>query len=329
MAPKDFIDLRSEEVQEILGSPPGALVRWGTTIVLIGIILLFLTAWFVKYPDVIQADVEIASTTPPADVVARTDGRMQAIFVKDTTLVRENQPLAVMQSTADYRDMLLLDSCIAAWKTYASLDFRALEAPDSLNLGDLLADYSSFSRMLSDFQSTDDASPEAGATRTLLQNSLNLLSTALDRWKQSYLIVAPASGKVSLNDLKTGSFVRMGIPLMTILPPGSPDAIIGRAVVPVAAGERIQPGQRVVMKVAGYPSSVFGTVEGIVSSRALMPREKSYSVSITLTEAKNNKIRTSLDKEIRFEQRLGGSASILVDNRGVLPRILDEINTQL
>lgn len=329
MAPKDFIDLRSEEVQEILGSPPGLLVRWGTTIVLTGVVLLILLAWFVKYPDVVQADVEITTTTPPADVVARTDGRIQAIFVKDTTLIRENQPLAVMQSTADYRDMLLLDSCIAAWKTFASLDFRALEAPDSLQLGDLLADYSSFSRMLSDFQSTDDASPEAGATRTLLQNSLNLLSTALDRWKQSYLIVAPASGKVSLNDLKSGSFVRVGIPLMTILPPGSPDAIIGRAVVPVAAGERIQPGQRVVMKVAGYPPSVFGTVEGIVASRALMPREKSYSVSITLIEAKNNKIHTSLDKEIRFEQRLGGSASILVDSRGVLPRILDEINTQL
>jgi multidrug efflux pump subunit AcrA (membrane-fusion protein) len=328
MPPKDFIDLRSEEVQEILGSPPGLLVRWGTTIVLLGILLLLLAAWFIKYPDVVQADVEITSTTPPADVVARTDGRMQAIFVKDTTLVRENQPLAVMQSTADYKDMLLLDSCIAVWKTYASLDFRALEAPDSLHLGDLLADYSSFSRLLSDFQSTDDATPEAGATRTLLQNSLNLLSTALDRWKQSYLIVAPASGKVSLNDLKTGSFVRVGLPLMTILPPGSPDAIIGRATVPVATGERIQPGQRVV-KVAGYPASVFGTVEGIVVSKALMPREKSYSVSINLTEAKNNKIRTSLDKEIRFEQRLGGSASILVDSRGVLPRILDEINTLL
>jgi multidrug efflux pump subunit AcrA (membrane-fusion protein) len=328
MAPKDFVDLRSEEVQEILGSPPGLLVRWGTTIVLLSILLLILVAWFVKYPDIVQADVEITSTTPPTDVAARTDGRMQAIFVKDTSLVRENQPLAVLQSTADYKDMLLLDSCIAVWKTYASLDFRALEAPDSLQLGDLLADYSSFSRLLSDFQSTDDATAEAGATRTLLQNSLNLLSTALDRWKQSYLIVAPATGKVSLNDLKTGGFVRVGMPLMTILPPGSPDAIIGRAVVTVAAGERIQPGQRVVMKVAGYPAHIFGTVEGIVSSKALMPREKSYSVTISLPEAKNNKIPTSLDKEIRFEQRLGGSASILVDNRGVLPRILDEINTQ-
>lgn len=329
MAPKDFIDLRSEEVQEILGSPPGLLVRWGTTIVLLSIVLLLLVAWFVKYPDVVQADVEITSTTPPADAVARTDGRLQAILVKDTSLVRENQPLAVLQSTADYRDMLLLDSCIAMWKSYASLDFRALEAPDSLNLGDLLADYSSFSRLLSDFQSTDDATPEAGVTRTLLQNSLSLLSTALDRWKQTYLIVAPASGKVSLNDLKTGSFVRVGISLMTILPPGSPDAIIGKATVPVAAGERIQPGQRVVMKVAGYPSSVFGTVEGVVVSKALMPKEKSYSVTINLTEAKNNRIPTSLGKEIRFEQRLGGNASILVDNRGILPRILDVMHTQL
>jgi len=328
MAPKDFIDLRSEEVQEILGSPPGSLVRWGTTIVLFGIVLLLLAAWFVKYPDIVQADVEITTTTPPTDVAARTDGRMQAIFVKDTSIVRENQPLAVLQSTADYKDMLVLDSCIAVWKTYASLDFRALEAPDSLHLGDLLADYSSFTRLLSDFQSTDDATAEAGATRTLLQNSLNLLSTALDRWKQSYLIMAPSGGKVSLNDLKTGSFVRMGMPLMTIVPTGSPDAIIGRLVIPVAKGERIQASQRVVIKVAGYPSHIFGTVEGIVVSKALMPREKTYSVSINMPDARNNKIPTSLGKEIRFEQRLEGSASILVDNRGILPRILEEMSAQ-
>ena len=50
---RNFVELRSEEVQEILGTPPGWLVRWGTMVVLLGFGLLcrfriaYLVGWMI------------------------------------------------------------------------------------------------------------------------------------------------------------------------------------------------------------------------------------------------------------------------------------------
>ena len=53
---RKFVELRSEEVQEILGTPPNWLVRWGTLVVLVGFSFLLCVAWFVRYPDVVSSD---------------------------------------------------------------------------------------------------------------------------------------------------------------------------------------------------------------------------------------------------------------------------------
>ena len=47
------IELRSEEVQEILNRPPHALVRWGITVFFVVLALFFIGGCFFKYPDVI------------------------------------------------------------------------------------------------------------------------------------------------------------------------------------------------------------------------------------------------------------------------------------
>ena len=49
----DNIELRSEEVQEILEKVPHWMIRWGNVLFLALIVLLLVISWFVKYPDVI------------------------------------------------------------------------------------------------------------------------------------------------------------------------------------------------------------------------------------------------------------------------------------
>lgn len=53
------ISLRSEEVQEIMGEVPAKIVRWGTTIIFIIIIILIAGSYLFKYPEVINSDIEI------------------------------------------------------------------------------------------------------------------------------------------------------------------------------------------------------------------------------------------------------------------------------
>jgi len=55
------IEIRSEEVQEILGRPPKWILRWGIMLLFSVILLLFVGSWFFKYPDIIASDITVTS----------------------------------------------------------------------------------------------------------------------------------------------------------------------------------------------------------------------------------------------------------------------------
>jgi len=106
------IELRSEEVQEILTQVPGWMIRWGNVVVLTLLLLLFATSWFIKYPDIITAQVIITTQTPPEKLVARSTGKIEAILIQDKQHVSKNVPLAVIENSANYKDVFLLKSIV-------------------------------------------------------------------------------------------------------------------------------------------------------------------------------------------------------------------------
>ena len=54
------IELRSEEVQEIMGTVPSWIIRWGIT-VLFGVVLsLFVGSYFFRLPEVVEAEMTLA-----------------------------------------------------------------------------------------------------------------------------------------------------------------------------------------------------------------------------------------------------------------------------
>ena len=59
------IEIRSEEVQEILSYVPNWMIRWGNTLLLGLICMLLFITWFVKYPDVITTQVMVTTFSPP------------------------------------------------------------------------------------------------------------------------------------------------------------------------------------------------------------------------------------------------------------------------
>jgi len=427
MADSEYVELRSEDVQEILGTPPGWLVRWGTTIVLFGFGMMLAAAWLVRYPDVVEAKVIVTTATPPLDIIARTDGRIARLLVSDTARVKANQLLAVMQSTANYRDVLLLDSCLGAWQQLKTEDFRNVQQPDSLTLGELQGDYADFVRILSDFKfGRDNRSAsvqsninsinqqinqlqqsiafeqkalkrtndqlktaedlylkqkdlfEQGITSRVdfekertrladlerqrdqyeenilqrrreiisLQNnissasfgqqettssassrlsgSLNTLRSNVSKWKQTYLLLTPMDGKISLNGITVQQYVRQGDQVMTVVPLQN-DKIIGRVSLPIAGSGKVKEKQKVILKLDNYPYHEFGTISGMIVSKSLVPKDNQYSILVSLPVNKNNTLRTSYGREIQFEQQLQGKAEIITDDKGFLQRISEQI----
>lgn len=102
------IELRSEEVQDILTKIPHWIIRWGSLVVLIILLLLFLVSWMVKYPDIITTEIIITTQIPPEKLVAKTSGKIQTILIDDKARVNENTPLAVIENAANYKDVFLL-----------------------------------------------------------------------------------------------------------------------------------------------------------------------------------------------------------------------------
>ena len=107
------IELRSDEVQEILGTPPSWLVRWGTTVTFLGFLALIAAGWMVRYPDVIKAKIVLTTGNPPVELVARTGGHIARLMIQDNEMVSKGTDLVVLQSTARYEDIVQLDRSVS------------------------------------------------------------------------------------------------------------------------------------------------------------------------------------------------------------------------
>ena len=69
------LELHSEPVQDIIGRPPGWMVRSGITMIFIILALLMLGCCLIKYPEILSAKIRINAYNLPAQVKARSTGR--------------------------------------------------------------------------------------------------------------------------------------------------------------------------------------------------------------------------------------------------------------
>ncbi len=146
---EDFekIELRSEDVQEILGVPPKWIVRWGTTVIFFGVACLGVFSWFFKYADKIPSTISVSTVTPPVPVVARSTGYLAKLVVAEGDTVKRGDLLLILQNSAHYEDVLELENEInhmdsaQIFNPEGSLTFNPRP---NLFLGDLQPSYSSF-----------------------------------------------------------------------------------------------------------------------------------------------------------------------------------------
>lgn len=141
MPDKKEIELRSEEVQEILTKIPNWMIRWGTIVVSTVIFMLLFATWFIKYPDIVSASIVITTNIPPEKVIAKTNGKIETILVQDKTVVSKSTPLAIIQNTANYKDIFLLKSLLENHPKGANFDFKVIE---NAQFGDIESAYSAF-----------------------------------------------------------------------------------------------------------------------------------------------------------------------------------------
>lgn len=173
------VELRSEEVQDILTKIPSWILRWGSLVILLLIVILFAVSYWVKYPDMITTEITVTTLTPPEKLIAKTNGKIEKILAKDKTIVLPNTPLAVLENSANYKDVFQLKSVLDTitigksefpFDLFYNAQFGDLEAPYALFQKEYIA--SDLNKQLQPFQVESNAQSFEAQQ---LQERLNLL----------------------------------------------------------------------------------------------------------------------------------------------------------
>lgn len=140
------IELRSEEVQEILTKVPHWMIRWGNVVILTVLLSLLVMSWVVKYPDIVTSEITITTQIPPQRLITKSSGRIEKIFIKNGETVSANTALAVIENTARYQDVFLLKSIIDTLKIDKSFIRFPFESLPSMQLGEIEGPFAVFEK---------------------------------------------------------------------------------------------------------------------------------------------------------------------------------------
>lgn len=141
-------ELRSSEVQEILGQIPSWIIRWGISLIFLVVAAFMLGSFFFRYPEVIKAPIIITTENPPSYVLAKSKGKITKLYVEDKQSVYPGQKLLMIENPANSNDVFEVKSKLSDLQDFLQ-DFDTLHYiwPDkNYLLGEVQPFFSSFLR---------------------------------------------------------------------------------------------------------------------------------------------------------------------------------------
>ena len=125
MEEKREIEIRSDEVQEILSSVPSWMIRWGISLIFGIMMICIVLAYFIKYPDVIKGTISLTTVTPPSKLVSKTSGEIEGLFVKDNQYVKAGGVLARIKNPLTKEAVDFLENIVLEVQLGFKNDFKS------------------------------------------------------------------------------------------------------------------------------------------------------------------------------------------------------------
>ena len=151
----DLFHQRSEGAQEIISRKPDFFEKWAL-ILFTGILLLLIGGtWFIRYPDIIQANGKLMAENAPKEIIARQSGRLTGLLVKNGEPVKKGDIIGWMESTAATSEVLdlsnKLDSAITLINSGNDENLSGLFNQRYSQLGELQIPYQSFTAAMQQY----------------------------------------------------------------------------------------------------------------------------------------------------------------------------------
>lgn len=175
---EDNLELRSEEVQEILTKPPAWIVRWGITLIFMFTCIILALSFMIKYPDFVTAKVLVTTKQPAEKVISRFSGQLDKIFIKNRDTVTINQKLAIIKNMANFDDVYNLKEIIDTIPLNIQDFHFPFDKTSHLILGDVSTAYINFEKSYTDYFLLKDLAPytnQLGGNKVSLQEIKNRL----------------------------------------------------------------------------------------------------------------------------------------------------------
>lgn len=151
--------------------------------------------------------------------------------------------------------------------------------------------------------------------------ALHTLRSGIALWKQNYVIYAPVGGRLSfIEPWQEQQHVTTGQELMTVEPDGR--QLRGLLKVSQVNLGKLRHGQKVLMKLEGYPYQEYGMLEGTLAHLSPTPgKDSMYWGYIDLPRG----LVTRYDKQLTYKNGMKGIAEIITKERRLAERLLTMI----
>lgn len=169
----------SEEAQQVLGRIPSWTIRWGITIIFAIFVGIILGCCLIKYPKCVDGIVTITTNNSPIDIIARSAGNLEKILVSNGNLVNEGEILGVIETSANYTDVLSIDSCLTEI-SIQPLDVAVFNSKlyAKYLVGELQRDWTSFTSICKKYRDN--------ITRSIIKKKKMLVGKQISKQKDIY-----------------------------------------------------------------------------------------------------------------------------------------------
>ena len=155
------------------------------------------------------------------------------------------------------------------------------------------------------------------------------LKAQVAQWLEQYAVISPADGTVSLQKVwSRGQHVMVGDVIASIVPDEG-DRVIGRLQVPSSGFGKVEEGQRVNVRLNGFPYMEFGVLKGVVESIPAVPQTvttaEGNSIVYTVEVSFPDSLVTTYGKELPMVQQMDGTAEIITRDRRLIGQFIDPV----
>ncbi|MBN2649443.1 MAG: HlyD family efflux transporter periplasmic adaptor subunit [Prolixibacteraceae bacterium] len=156
---------------------------------------------------------------------------------------------------------------------------------------------------------------------TEIVENIRTIKNSITSWRSNYLLISPINGVVTLTKFwSENHVVSAGERLATIVPEGN-QTIICRALVSSSGVGKVEPGQKVNIKLSGYPYMQYGMLQGAIRTVSLVPESDGYIVEISLQKG----MVSNYKERLKLIQEMEGTAEIITQRRRLIFRFINPL----